>query len=239
MVEPKIVKTQKGFTLIELMLATSLLMLVMFSGYYAYSLYTQKWQKRVQVFWNDTEHAMALDAINKMMQSVNAYVVKGTDNKSSIYFSATSNKMSFVTYSPLFSQNSALVELSIQDVNGTSQLIYKERRLQSSPLIALDQIKAGEDWHKKALLLSNLQNISWSFFGWTNFEDALAQSNMAEINDIKESRQWYTLHDTDQVRVLPLTIQMNIRQKNINSQYLIPLPKNTVFKLISALRVDA
>lgn len=51
----------EGFTLIELMVATSLLMIVMFSGYYAYNLYSKKWQSRVHTFWDKTEDAVALE----------------------------------------------------------------------------------------------------------------------------------------------------------------------------------
>ncbi len=74
-------KVTRGFTLIELMLATSLLMMVMFSGYYAYSLYSQKWQKRVQVFWHGTEQAIALDSLHKVLSSALPYMVNGEDDK--------------------------------------------------------------------------------------------------------------------------------------------------------------
>ena len=65
-----------GFTLIELMLATSLLMMVLFSGYYAYSLYTQKWQKRVDTFWQGTNDAIGIETVNKLLVATIPYVLK-------------------------------------------------------------------------------------------------------------------------------------------------------------------
>lgn len=110
-------KTAKGFTLIELMLATSLLMLIMFSGYYAYSLYTQKWQKRVQVFWQGTEQSIALNTLNRMLTSINSYVVKGKGDKACVYFFGTDNTMRFVTDFPIYSKSTAIVELEVREEN--------------------------------------------------------------------------------------------------------------------------
>lgn len=234
----------KGFTLIELMLATSLLMLVMFSGYYAYSLYTQKWQKRVQFFWQGTEQAMALDVINRMLISITPYVVKCKNNKECIYFSGSTNSMRFVTDSPIYSQNSALVELTIEQVNGSYQLMYKEHSLHNSALLTLDNTFNDDIWQKQSVLLSGLQSIQWSYYGWKSFSDALTQSNISEVNDIhknKDTRLWYFQHDANEIRILPLNIQLKIMTTETSniSEWLIALSNNSIFKLIADLRVDA
>jgi len=234
-------KKTKGFTLIELMLATSLLMLVMFSGYYAYSLYTQKWQKRVQVFWQGTKQSIAINTLNKMLISINSYVINGLNDKECIYFSGSSNTMQFVTGYPIYSKGSALVELTVKDVDGSYQLIYKEHSVDNLILFNLDNINADIKWEKQTVLLSNLKDIHWSYYGWTSFSDALAQSNIVEGFNKKDTRQEYSDHDTNKVRILPINIRFTIvtQDSKKNSDWLIELPNNTLYKLISDIRVDA
>lgn len=245
MVNQKLPKATKGFTLIELMLATSLLMLVMFSGYYAYSLYTNKWQKRVQTFWQGSERAMALSEVNRMLIAMNSYVVTGKNNRACIYFVGSSSRLRFVTDSPIYGSGSALVELELQSIGDTYQLTYKERSLINNPLLKLPQIEDSINWHKQSILMSGILEFEWSYFGWTSFNEAAVQLNFNENAINTDTRQWYEKHDANLIRVLPLNIQLKVvsigktKEDSIESNVLIRLPNNTLFKLLADIRVDA
>lgn len=241
-------RKNSGFTLIELMLATSLLMLVMFSGYYAYSLYTQKWQKRVQGFWHGTEQAIALDVINKMLVGTNPYVVKGKNGKPCIYFIGDSTRLRFVTDSPIYGEGSSLVELELKLSDSTNkryQLVYKEYGLEGSTLLYLPQKSDEINWWKKSVLFSNLIEFKWSYFGWSSYGDVAAQTNLSENGNNQDTRQWYTKHDANLIRVLPINIQLDMvtgvsaQQHTQTSQLLISLPNNSIYKLTADTRVDA
>ncbi|XQF90942.1 prepilin-type N-terminal cleavage/methylation domain-containing protein [Pseudoalteromonas espejiana] len=92
-------KGQKGFTLIELMLAMTLLMLVLFAGYYGYGLFTDKWQKRTQFYWQQTQQTLAFDAISRVFESTFPYIVNSDNNEPAQYFSGDQNRVIFVTTS--------------------------------------------------------------------------------------------------------------------------------------------
>jgi hypothetical protein len=229
----------KGFTLIELMLSTSLLMMVMFSGYYAYSLYSQKWQKRVDVFWQGTNQGVGLDALNKLFISTASYVIKNSEGKEGIYFSGDSTHLKFISNSPIFSSGSALIELVVQRIDNKDKLIYRENNLLKAPIYSLKDIESITEWQKEVVLFDNFNAISWSFYGWTSFVDALEQAELAENINKRELRKAYSLHDFGNIRVLPISIKLSLNNGSNQSLFSIDLPNNTVFTLIANLRNDA
>lgn len=232
-------KKSKGFTLIELMLATSLLMMIMFTGYYAYSLYSQKWQKRVDVFWQRTNQGIGLDAVNKLFISTVSYVVKNNDNKESIYFEGDQHHVRFISNSPIFSTGTALVELEVVRVGDKERLIYRESNLLNKPVYTLDGFEKITQWQKQAILFKDYSSISWSYYGWTSFADALEQANIAENVVKRELRSSYTEHELTKIRILPVSIYISLVKENNQSIFNIDLPNNTIFTLIANLRNDA
>ncbi|MDO6444335.1 prepilin-type N-terminal cleavage/methylation domain-containing protein [Colwellia sp. 1_MG-2023] len=232
-------KKNKGFTLIELMLATSLLMMVLFSGYYAYSLYSQKWQKRVDIFWQGTEQGIGIDALNKLFISAVSYVVKNNNNKESIYFVGTKSTIRFISNSPLFSSGTALVELEVIREAEKDRLIYRENNLLNQPLFHLSELENIIDWQKETVLFEEYNAIEWSFYGWTSFADALEQANIAENVVKRELRKQYKLHELEKIRVLPISIHLNLAKENSQSSFNIDLPNNTIYTLIANFRNDA
>jgi len=230
-------KQAKGFTLIELMLATSLLMMVMFSGYYAYSLYSQKWQKRVQVFWKNTEQAVALDTINKVTNAAVPYVVNGERNQASIYFKGTAHSLSFVSSSALFSNTPALVEFELEAIEGsdTYQLIYKEHDFSEQLLL---NVKHKPEWQHKVILLTGIKELNFSYFGWQTFQQATKQSSSNAF--IKEDlRVWYSEHKTHVSRLLPEKIKIDFINSHGHTDFNIALSQHTLSRLMAYIRVDA
>jgi len=230
------IKPVRGFTLIELMLASALLMTVMFAGYYGYSLYSQKWQKRVELYWQGTQQGVGLDALNRLFISASNYVVINEEGKESIYFEATENEIKLITNSPILSTGTALVSLSIQMNNGFKQLVYKERNLADSPFYRLVELKDEKQWHKQIFLLTDLEEISWTFYGWTSFNDAAKQVEINEIGVKNELRTNYQVHSLSKIRVMPAHVNLKMRHGANESNLTIPMPNHTVFTVLANAR---
>ena len=232
----------KGFTLIELMLATSLLMMVLFSGYYAYSLYTQKWQKRVDTFWQGTQDAIALDSINKMLAGAVPYVIKNNRNKAEIYFKASSEEIEWVTDSAVFSQGTSLVNISRVREGNYSKLIYKEKSMNNFVFINDLQLdtQTPEFWDHKVILLTGIESVNFSYFGWQSFEDVLRFVNEETNEDPrnKPQRAWYANHQPQVKRVLPEQVNISIKQIEHTHESSVELPKATIYALMSHIRKD-
>lgn len=231
----------KGFSLIELMLATSLLMMVMFSGYYAYSLYTQKWQKRVDTFWQGTQHAIALDTMQKLLESAIPYVIKNDNGNSLIYFSADSQNIEFVTGSPIYSASSALVSINIEQTQQGYQLVYLEKSLSSYAFISLAQLnnKAEGFWDSKTVLIPNFEQVQYEYYGWLSFNDGLSHLNIGQDENRNPAKQeWYTRHEPEQIKLLPSTVRMKMTKGLEVYDFKVSLPDNSIYFLLANIRKD-
>ena len=229
-------KKQTGFTLIELMLATSLLMMVMFSGYYAYSLYSQKWQKRVQVFWQGTEQAIALDSLHKVLNSAMPYMVNGKDDKACVYFKGSNTSISFVSSSAIFSAEPALVHLQIEAMPNSSNynLIYQEQSIKHNLVLELDH---QAQWQHEIVLLANITDFNLAYFGWQSFDSAIKQVN-SEAFMKEDTRTWYQNHQGNISRLLPEKIKISYSSKRGRSDFQIAFPQHSLFSLLTYIRED-
>lgn len=233
-------KRSQGFTLIELMLATSLLLMIMFSGYYAYALYSNKWQKRTDHFWQNTQEALAFDTINRAIQSTYPYIVKSDDNEAAIYYQASEQHVLFVSHSALFSERLAVVELAFEQKKGIYQLIYKEAPLNNQLLLAQKDII---QWEHQVVLLDHLVEAKFSYFGWKNLTEVMKNIQSDETaTDRKLSiiaPSWYGQHYMENRRILPIKIQINLEGKNNKrSDFAVMLPENIYQALVNYLRED-
>lgn len=229
-------QAQRGFTLIELMIATSLLMMVMFSGYYAYSLYSQKWQKRVQVFWHNTEQATALDSLHKVISSALPYIVKGKNDKAVIYFKGSNTHVSFISSSAIFSAEPALVQLRIEAMADSNHynLIYQEQAINHN--LVLD-IEHQVQWQHEIILLADIADFDLSYFGWQSFNDVIKELN-SEAFVIEDTRTWYQNHDSNVSRLLPEILQINFTSEKGPSNFQIGLSQHSVYSVVINMRED-
>ena len=216
------------------MLATSLLMMIMFSGYYAYSLYSQKWQKRVQVFWHETEQALGLHSLNKLLISATPYIVSCKNNKPCIYFKGGKEQLSFVSDAAIFSKGPALVQLSLSDNddNGDYQLIYQEQSINDNLILTLDQ---QPQWRHQIILMPSINNVNFSYFGWTSYEQALNKLN-SDIYNGSEGRTWYQEHLTATMRLLPEIIRISFVSDKGVTDFKMPLSQNSIYRLLTYTR---
>jgi prepilin-type N-terminal cleavage/methylation domain-containing protein len=233
-------KRSQGFTLIELMLATSLLLMIMFSGYYAYGLYSNKWQKRTDYFWQNTQQALAFDSINKAIQSTYPYIVKSDNDEAAIYYQASEKHVLFVSHSALFSDRLAVVELAFEQKKGTYQLIYKEAPLNNQLLLAQEDII---QWKHQVVLLDNLIEAKFGYFGWKNLTEVMKNiQNDETATDASLSiiaPTWYSQHYMENRRILPIKIQISLQDKNQKrSEFAVMLPENIYQALVNYLRED-
>lgn len=236
------VKQNKGFTLIELMIASSLLMLVMYSGYFGYSLYTSSWQKRTDLFWQQTQKGLAFNSLARMLESISPYVIESDNNQPAIYFHAQRDFAMFVTESPIFSDTKSVVMLSFETINGVLALTYREKNLANQLLLKQSDTM---DWQHRVILLDNLKSGQFKYFGFDllskaagYYDDPLADAT--NLENTKVSPEWYESHKLEVVRTLPLKLAVIIEHdEGVLSNFEIALPEHAHRKLFRYLREDA
>lgn len=233
---------QKGFTLVELLLAMSLLLLVMFSGYYAYSLFSSSWEKRSNIFWQSTKNALAFDSLNRAFASAVPYIVTSDNEKPAIYFHGDDNRVIFVTSSPIYAESDAIVELEFYNKGAAgSVLVYKETMLANMLLLnQSDEVF----WQHQVILMDGLSNTSFQYFGWASYEQVLSNIQKEQEADGDESVEytppsWYTNHDLHKQRVSPIKSRLSFTDSEGRKTSLdLVLPENAHLNLIHYLRED-
>lgn len=196
--------TQAGFSLIELMIATALLSMVMFTGYFAYSLYTDKWQKRAEHFWQLNKNALGTEALIRTLESASVYVVKNEKDEFSVLFSGQEKSITLVVNTGLYSNTTALIRMqAIAQDNGLQSLIYSEL-----PLINAMLLEYPKDplWQYQNILLKDITKVNFQFYGWQTMENA-GNSTLSAIDlepgQTKARRHWYNEHSINKNRILP------------------------------------
>lgn len=214
-------KAQNGFTLIELMLATTLLMLVLFAGYYGYGLFTDKWQKRTQHYWQQTQQTLAFDAITRVFESTFPYIVNSDNNEPAQYFSGDETRVIFITTSPLFSKKTSVVEFKILQQGDVYSLAYNEASMNDNLLLNQSDLIT---WQHQIILLENLQSISFEYYGWENLQQILSDL-VSENRESISTPSFYQQHIMEKRRVLPVSLYINLKsQSGEQSRFPVALP---------------
>ena len=213
---------QKGFTLIELMLSSALLMMVMFAGYYAYSLYNNKWEKRTDAFWQNTQSALGFDSMNRAIESTYPYIVTSNNKEPTLYYEADETYISFVSHSAIFTKELAIVQLEVVAKNNNKMLVYRESSLENALILKQSQ---EINWQYQIVLIEQLESAMFSFFGWQNLSQVLKNINRDEEaafgQEVEEiTPQWYSTHQMEKRRILPIKVNIQFSIEYLNSTQL-------------------
>tara|TARA_B100001059_G_scaffold74397_2_gene71978 strand:- start:5910 stop:6626 length:717 start_codon:yes stop_codon:yes gene_type:complete len=232
-------KKSSGFTLIELLLATSLLMMVLFAGYYGYGLYMQKWQKRTQHFWQQSQKALSFDVLSRVFESTAPYIVSSDNNEPAQYFSGDQQRVIFISNSPLFSKETAVVEFKILQNQGYLSLAYNEASMTNNLLLKQSDTIT---WDHQVILIENLQSISFQYYGWDSLQQVL--SNYGKDSDDEPSEKLskpksYEQHVMEERRILPISILITMTaQTGEKSEFPVVLPDEAYSILVDYLRLE-
>lgn len=225
-----------GFTLIELLLATGLLMVVLFAGYYGYSLYMQKWQKRTQFFWQQSQQTLSFDVLSRVFESIFPYIVNSDKNEPAQYFSGDQDRIIFITNSPLFSNETAVVEFKVLQTGDDYSLVYNEATMSKNLLLRQSDVIS---WEKQVVLIEHLQSISFEYFGWESLTDV--SNNFAQDDNDPLAKisvpQYYQKHVMEERRILPISINIKMTAKNgEQSEFPVGLPEGASSVLVDYLK---
>ncbi|MCQ8881336.1 prepilin-type N-terminal cleavage/methylation domain-containing protein [Pseudoalteromonas shioyasakiensis] len=231
----KLQSKQSGFTLIELLLATSVLMLVLYAGYFGYGLYTQKWQTRTNHFWQQSQQALAFDAITRVFESASTYIVESDKNEPAQYFSGDNERVIFISTSPLFSHEASVVEFKILQNDGAYSLVYNEASMRNNLLLKQSDVI---EWEHQVTLLDNLKRVSFVYYGWTGLDEVSRNYKEDNVNS-QTKPQLYAKHVMEDIRILPISLTLKIEGQNgEQSNFPVALPEEAFSVLIDYLRLE-
>ncbi|MBV2127788.1 type II secretion system protein [Arsukibacterium indicum] len=196
---------KRGFTLVELLIAMSIMLGMLVLAATAYQLYTDSWRRDLsnieRAYQNYRNNELLLDA----MQAILPMAVTDQGNRA-FYFLGREEGFTAVTYSPIFNIGYPAVIRVFREANadGTFQLVYEEASLQHTVLKSADQTLP---FNKRRIISTDLSELSFSYYGWESIEVRMAA--MANIDvSLTAQAQWFDEYDALRRRLHPQKIKI-------------------------------
>lgn len=198
-------KRSSGFTLIEMLIATVLLLMILATANYTYAFYNQYWNGRLGHFDKTLFNARSLMQTQMAIESAIPYVVETKDKSSySFYFLGRDEGLTLVSASPIFSKvasASAVVRVFREQTENGFQLVYEEAPLDEELLLKLDQTL---DFNYRVVMLTEKNNIKFSYYGWPS------RSDRYSLIPNPAKRQWFDAYDAAKTKIQPLKVKIEI-----------------------------
>jgi prepilin-type N-terminal cleavage/methylation domain-containing protein len=203
---------KKGFTLVELLIAMTIMLVMLILSGTAYQLYTASWQKdlsRIEKSYQQFRYSeLLLDAMQAILplsvtdQGMQAY-----------YFLGREEGFTAVTYAPLYHTGFPAVIRIFREQNesGSYRLVYEEASLQHTVLKSADQVLP---FSYRQIIADNLTGLAFSYFGWESLNARAASQNEFGTG-VNNEPKWYSEFDALNRRLHPEKIKIVLNDFNL------------------------
>jgi prepilin-type N-terminal cleavage/methylation domain-containing protein len=211
-------KKTQGFTLIELLIASSILVMIMLVGTYSYSLFADKWNKQLGHVNEVAEQIRKVTLLDQLLDGIVPLVLT-ENNTNGFYFDGSADELKAISLNGIIRSDEAVIfRLSLDTlINGTKQIWYQEASVQDTLLLSAKQ---SIPFDEPLLLLGNLTQAQFSYFGWQNFE---VKSQAAFENDLSKRPSWQPNYQGHVQQLHPEKLLLNLQfvdaQLSLNSRY--------------------
>jgi prepilin-type N-terminal cleavage/methylation domain-containing protein len=196
---------QSGYTLVEVLIAMVILVSLMFTANYSYSMYSQYFSGRLGQFDRSMFRYQGMLQIKETIESAIPYIVKNSRGEHTFYFLGRAQGLTFVSAAPIFAVTNndvSVVRIFSEQTAQGYQLVYEEAPLTDTLLVDLDQ---PLDFKYRTVLMKSTELLSFSYFGW-------------DVREHKYDRQthtttvprWGDSYDASVTRVQPEILKMHI-----------------------------
>ncbi|WP_019674717.1 PilW family protein [Arsukibacterium perlucidum] len=196
---------KRGFTMVELLIAMSIMLTMLVLTATAYQLYTNSWQRdlsKIEQSYQDFRYnELLLDA----MQAILPLAV--TDQGSqAYYFLGREEGFTAVTYAPIFNLGYPAVIRVFRETNddGSYRLVYEEASLQHTVLKSSEQTLP---FTYRKIINENISDLSFSYFGWKDITARIASQTDMDNGD-GSTPQWFDEYDALNRRLHPQKVKV-------------------------------
>ena len=161
---------ESGFTLVELLVAMSLLSMVVLVGSAAFGLYGERWDGRLGQFDAKLRATQNLFLVQESLDSLVPYVARDRNGKPVIYFEGNRNGFVAVSSKSLLSEgNYAVVRFSVRENSDLSyDVLYEEYPMVDDLLLT---IGTPLPFSRPLTLFRSVADPVFSYLGWSDIEE--------------------------------------------------------------------
>lgn len=210
-------KSQKAFTLIELLLAMSIMFMLLVLTATAFQLYNNYGQRSLSAIERSFQQFRHRELLLTSLQSTIPYMVT-QKQRFGFYFLGRENGFTAVTANPVFDVDYPAVIRVFKErtEEGKFNLVYEEASLRSVTLLDAEQ---NLPFKQRLVLLQNLPQINFAYFGW---QDNIQKS---QATDVEQSmfgpmpeQQWFSEYDGIVAQIHPEKIQLQLGSELLTVQ---------------------
>ena len=198
----------QGFTLLEMLIATTLLALVLTVGNTAFGLFTSRWGDRDDAFTARFEATRQTLLLQEVADSLLPYVVRDEAGTARLYFEGNVNGFVAVAAQGLFRDDTeCVVRLRLeQSADLTFRLLYEEWPLDGDQLLSAQQpIPFGPPLE----LAAGLAGARFDYFGWPSLAAKLAAAERPAGTRGPQPR-WQEAYNALSAELMPWRIRLTL-----------------------------
>lgn len=195
---------QKGYTLIEVMISLVILVGLIFTANFSYSLYIRYWDGRLGQFDRTVFYFQGMLQVKETIDSAVPYIVK-RDKDFTFYFLGREQGFTLVSAAPIFAptvNDAAVVRVFIEQKQNHYQLVYEEAPLSERLLIDIEQ---QLDFKYRTVLVRTEQPMSFAYYGWPSREHKFERTSYQNAEPL-----WSSTYDAAATRIQPQTIALTM-----------------------------
>ena len=199
-------RKSRGFTLVELLISFTIVMMILGIGFQGYRLYSNSWKKDLSQFSSTFEAYKTQDLFTLAVRGIIPYMVKAGD-KQGFYFLGREEGFTAVTLSPMFNAGaSAVIRVFKEPLpNGKFQLVYEEASLMGIVLVSPDQ---ELPFQHRQVIMADLPAIEFGYFGIKSRQSLFDAISSSE-GDIP-APEWHSAYDGLQAELNPAKVRIMI-----------------------------
>jgi len=197
-------RSLKGFSLLEMLVAITVLSMVIGISTYAYSLFIRQWDGHLGRFDEAQAQYQRLDWLASALEDTLPYIVRDDNGVLGFYFLGREEGLTAVTMSPIFDVGEpALIRVFREaDDSGAWRLVYEEAPFAGNLLARADQ---RMDFRHRLIIARNVPHLKFRYFGWADL-----QTRMSFGEALNVRRSWFDEFDGLQRQFHPEKIELNL-----------------------------
>ena len=179
----------KGFSLLEMLVAMTVLSMVIGISTYAYSMFIRQWDGHLGRFDEAQAQYQRLEWLATALEDALPYLVRGDDGVPVFYFLGRDEGLTLVTMSPIFGVGEpALIRVFREpDEEDAWKLVYEEAPFAGTLLVHPDQ---RMDFRHRLVIARGLPRPVFRYFGWTDL-----RSRVTVEESLSAERLWFDEYD--------------------------------------------
>jgi prepilin-type N-terminal cleavage/methylation domain-containing protein len=181
-----------GFTLVEILIAVTILAMVIGIATYGYSLFSRDWSSRLGRFSSAQGELQRLDLVIRSLEDTLPFVVRDPAGEPGFYFLGRDEGLTLVTASPVFGESKLAVIRLFREPAGDGRwnLVYEEAPLRGAEALRVSTQQLP--FQDRMIVLRDLRRLEFAYFGWESPDARVLAADQPESG---LAARWWSAYD--------------------------------------------